>query len=65
MSLYPRFVVEDGRILCKVNVEGVERSCEVGQSLAHQLAIDILKCLQWADCSAPHPSDADYPVPPR
>jgi len=65
MNLYPRFVVEDGRILHKVNVDGVERSCEVGEGLALSLIADLAKAIQWAECSQPHPSDSDAPVPPR
>lgn len=64
VALYPRFVVEDGRILCKVNVDGVERACPVSEGLALSLIADLAKAIQWADCSAPHPSDSDQPKAP-
>lgn len=65
MSLYPRFVVEDGRILHKVNVAGVEHSCELSEGLALALIKDLAGALMWAETDTSHPSDADYPAPVR
>ncbi len=65
MKLYPRFVVEDGRILHKVNVDGMEHSCEVSEGLAKSLIKDLAGALMWAETDTSHPSDSDQPVPVR
>ena len=65
MNLYPRFVVEDGRILHKVSVDGVERISVVSESLALSLIKDLAGALMWADADTGHPSDSDQPVPVR
>ncbi len=65
MSRYPRFVVEDGRILHKVNVAGTEHSYEVSETLALTLIKDLAGALMWAETDTSHPADADHPVPPR
>ncbi len=65
MKLYPRIVVEDGQILFKINVDGVEHISAVSEGLALALIKDLAGALQWADADTSHPSDADHPVPVR
>lgn len=65
MSLYPRFVVEDGRILFKIYVDGVDRVSEVPAEVAFGYVQDLVNALARVKADTSHPSDSDAPVPPR
>ena len=65
MNLYPRFVVEDGRILFKIHVDGVERIAYVSEAMAFGYVQDLVNALARVKADTSHPLDADHPVPVR